>query len=84
MTDRSLDDFLSDSGDSESDTDGSESESTDDEPEAGESVATAEIDPAVATATASPDGAACEACGETVTRRWHDDGRYVCPDCKDW
>lgn len=32
----------------------------------------------------SPDGAPCAACGESVTRRWRDDGDYVCADCKEW
>lgn len=32
----------------------------------------------------TPDGAACEACGATVERRWHDGDVRVCVDCKDW
>lgn len=32
----------------------------------------------------SPDGAPCAVCGGQVTRRWHDDGDYVCADCKEW
>lgn len=28
--------------------------------------------------------ATVDSCGETATRRWHDDGRYVCPECKEW
>lgn len=30
------------------------------------------------------DGSECENCGETVARRWRDDGQMVCNDCKDW
>lgn len=41
-------------------------------------------DPAAPTYDYSPDGAACDACGESVTRRWRDDGDYVCADCKEW
>ncbi|MWG36643.1 DUF7573 domain-containing protein [Halomarina oriensis] len=32
----------------------------------------------------TPDGAACAACEATVERRWRDDGRLVCLDCKQW
>ncbi|WP_435062109.1 DUF7573 domain-containing protein [Halobaculum sp. EA56] len=47
-------------------------------------VAADAVEPAEPAYDVSPDGAACAACGETVTRRWRDDGAYVCPDCKDW
>ncbi|MGM0592706.1 MAG: DUF7573 domain-containing protein [Halobacteriota archaeon] len=42
------------------------------------------VDPAVSTYRWSPDGVACAECGEQVTKRWHDDGRYVCANCKEW
>ncbi|WP_233740808.1 DUF7573 domain-containing protein [Halobaculum saliterrae] len=42
------------------------------------------VDPADPTYDYSPDGASCGACGERVTRRWRDDGDYVCVDCKEW
>ncbi|MFB6096848.1 MAG: hypothetical protein ABEJ74_05630 [Haloferacaceae archaeon] len=42
------------------------------------------VDPAVATYRWSPDGAVCEACGETVDRRWLDGESYVCAACKEW
>lgn len=32
----------------------------------------------------SPDGAPCAACGDRVERRWRDDGRLVCEQCKTW
>jgi hypothetical protein len=45
----------------------------------------------------SPDGAACDACGTVVSRRWRDgeaprasgsrpsaDAAFVCADCKEW
>jgi len=42
------------------------------------------VDPVDPTYDFSPDGAACGACGERATRRWHADGDYVCADCKEW
>ena len=72
MSDHSLDEFARDS---ESD----DAESV----ERGQPESTT-VDPAVATAAVSPDGAPCESCGEAVPRRWHDDGEYVCPACKEW
>ncbi|WP_336328077.1 DUF7573 domain-containing protein [Halovenus sp. HT40] len=81
MSDHSLDEFARDS---ESD-DGEDDPKTDDsEPTDGDEPASTTVDPAVATAAVSPDGAPCEACGTAVPRRWHDDGQYVCPDCKEW
>lgn len=44
----------------------------------------AEAEPAVSTYRWTPDGAACDDCGETVERRWLDDGDYVCAGCKEW
>ncbi|MXR52008.1 hypothetical protein GRX03_10405 [Halovenus sp. WSH3] len=75
MTDRSLDEFVP----------GSDQEA-DDEPAdaATEQSVDTTPDPTTATATVSPGGASCEDCGETVTRRWRDDGAYVCGDCKEW
>lgn len=32
----------------------------------------------------TPGGAACEACGATVERRWRDGAARVCADCKEW
>jgi hypothetical protein len=42
------------------------------------------VDPATTTHAHSPDGAACAACGATVTERWQDAAGMVCPDCKEW
>jgi hypothetical protein len=47
---------------------------------------TAERSPESATATYAwtSVGATCAGCGTTVERRWQDDGRLVCADCKEW
>lgn len=42
------------------------------------------VRPATSTMDWTPDGAACESCGTAVERRWRDDGRLVCPECKQW
>ncbi|WP_227352780.1 DUF7573 domain-containing protein [Haladaptatus salinisoli] len=44
----------------------------------------AAVEPAGATYGWTPDGAACERCGESVERRWSDDDGMVCSDCKEW
>lgn len=36
------------------------------------------------TFTTDPAGGVCEDCGATVSRRWRDGDRLVCPDCKEW
>ena len=41
-------------------------------------------EPEPATAGWAPDGAACEACGETASRLWDDEGQQVCRSCKEW
>lgn len=43
-----------------------------------------EPDEAATTYAWSDNGTTCERCGETVERRWQQDGRLVCPGCKDW
>ena len=30
------------------------------------------------------NGAVCAVCGEQTARCWRDDGRLVCPNCKNW
>lgn len=40
--------------------------------------------PATVTCEWTPGGAACEACGATVERRWDDGGDRVCAECKEW
>jgi hypothetical protein len=42
------------------------------------------VEPTTTTATWSPTGAACADCGTVVERRWRDDERFVCVDCKEW
>lgn len=54
-----------------------------DDAETTDSVAEA-VDPAEATYDHSPEGGACAVCSESATRRWRDDGDYVCADCKEW
>ncbi|PSQ53352.1 hypothetical protein BRD20_04030 [Halobacteriales archaeon SW_8_65_20] len=71
MSDRSLSEF-----------DGAESDASDDA-DSGSTKPDA-TDDFPATTQFSPDGAPCEACGDAVTRRWHDDGGFVCADCKEW
>ena len=92
--DASLDDFLATSEsdasvETESDTATAEAEPADTSAEAepdDTATAAAESEPARATTTYAWDGAgaACEDCGETVERRWQQDGELVCVACKDW
>jgi hypothetical protein len=42
------------------------------------------VAPATPTARWAPGGEACADCERSVTRLWHEDGRTVCADCKDW
>ncbi len=42
------------------------------------------VRPAESTMDWTPGGAPCEVCGASVERRWRDDGRLVCGDCKAW
>ena len=41
-------------------------------------------DTVTVTFTWSDGGGPCADCGGTVVRRWTDDGRLVCGDCKGW
>ncbi|WP_144905294.1 DUF7573 domain-containing protein [Halobellus captivus] len=45
---------------------------------------TDDVDPAATTYQWDPDGVECAECGQTVDRRWSQDGGHVCADCKDW
>lgn len=45
---------------------------------------TADAEPATPTATWTTGGAACDRCGDSVARRWVDDGALVCAACKEW
>lgn len=40
--------------------------------------------PAQSTFAFDPEGVACDACGETVRRRWRVDGAFVCGACSPW
>ncbi len=78
--DRSLDEFLDAENDnSEDDIDEGASSAEPGTPAGGDAPK-----PAQSTVAFDPDGAACEACGATVQRRWRDDGALVCGDCKEW
>lgn len=68
--------------------DGTDDEHTDDDT-ADDTDAEAEFDPDDLTRTVTvygwtPRTAACATCGESVERRWRDDGAMVCRDCKEW
>ncbi len=69
VPDRPLDEFVTE--------DGAESEA--DRTDGAEPAA-----PSVPTMRWSPDGPPCDACGESVARRWRSDGAFVCADCKEW
>lgn len=77
--DRSLDDFASPEGGEGNggvESDPAEADSAE--------VDSTEVEPAESTSTWSTDGADCDRCGTTVTRRWHADGDLVCSDCVEW
>lgn len=84
--DRSLEEFAdADTGDAATNSDAAaDADGGDGSPEADLVDAVDAADPADPTYDYSPAGAACDACGESVTRRWRDDGDYVCDDCKEW
>jgi hypothetical protein len=78
VSDRSLDEFASATGK----RDGADDSSA------------VDADPSLPTMRWSADGAACDACGTVVSRRWQDgeasgsrpsaDATFVCADCKEW
>lgn len=81
--DRSLGDFVGEeTSETESDTPAAAEPATD--VDTGDPVETDAVDPATPTYRFDPDGATCDECGERVEKRWHDDGQFVCADCKDW
>lgn len=49
-----------------------------------ESETGAEADPAESTSTWTAEGADCDRCGATVSRRWHDGDDLVCTECTEW
>jgi len=56
----------------------------DGDPSGPERPSSSDAAPATPTMRRTPAGADCGVCGETVERRWHDDGAFVCTDCKEW
>lgn len=68
---RSLDEFASDPS---PDADSSDDSASTSEP----------VTPIASTTVWSPTGSACDSCGTVVERRWRDDDRLVCADCKSW
>ncbi|SEL13668.1 DUF7573 domain-containing protein [Haloferax larsenii] len=87
MSNRSLDDFA---GAPDDDDDAAESvadhaaESLSDDSETEADVDAPDAPEPLATYRWTPDGTSCPVCGDTVEKRWLDDGQYVCHDCKDW
>jgi hypothetical protein len=43
-----------------------------------------DADPSRPTMRWSAEGAACDACGTVVSRRWQGGESFVCADCKEW
>ena len=84
--DRSLDEFARGEPSAADDAPAAEDDTPDAEADdnAPEATADAEVEPAVSTYAFSPDGAACDACGAVVQKRWRDESGLVCPDCKAW
>lgn len=99
MDDASLDEFVGSERDGDgSDANAEPAEPTDPEPadanategeetevgeEASEEDAATDPTPATVTYQWAPNSE-CAACGESVPRRWQDDGAMVCEDCKAW
>lgn len=87
MDDASLDDFLDDTDEQADDESGGEDTATEDgerQPEPGATPPAGEPDPARTTHQWTPEGTACDACGQVVERRWTGDAGLVCADCKEW
>jgi hypothetical protein len=90
MRETSLEDFLdgSDDGDPDPDENGTGSceGATDEcnEPREHDETAGGVAEPPRPTYTWTPDDATCPDCETSAERRWWDDGRFVCADCKTW
>ncbi|EJN58325.1 DUF7573 domain-containing protein [Halogranum rubrum] len=90
--DRSLDDFAGSGVDVDEDEDETDdvaiaepdAPGTGDATDTDDAVETDAVAPATPTYRFDPDGAACDGCDEVVQKRWHDDGQFVCADCKEW
>jgi hypothetical protein len=57
---------------------------TDADTDAPDASAAVDVDPPRTTCRWSPAGDDCPACGASVQRRWREDDRFVCADCKEW
>ncbi|WP_323171908.1 hypothetical protein [Natrialba sp. PRR66] len=68
----------------ETETDSTANSNTD--PGSASSSGSETLNSSLATYAWSPpaDAAVCSECGEASTRRWRDDGTFVCPACKTW
>ncbi|WP_083867369.1 DUF7573 domain-containing protein [Natrialba taiwanensis] len=68
----------------DTETDSSSDSNTD--PDSASSSSSETLNSSLATYAWSPpaDAAVCSECGEASTRRWRDDGTFVCPACKTW
>ncbi len=92
MDDASLDDFRGETdGEASEEDNGADASKGGGEPDVSEGDNGAETvgeddgsRPTRSTYRCHPDGAECAACGATVRRRWRDDSRFVCTDCKAW
>ena len=88
VSDRSLDEFVTDGESEGNDTDPGAATACDgataDADADVETTDATSVDPAVPTMRWSGAGAACDACGATVARRWRDGEAFVCADCKAW
>lgn len=87
--DRSLEEFMDGSdatreGDEDNTSPDNESRETETESEVVEQPSTLTVHPARSTMAWTGDGAACDACGDIVQRRWRDDEGLVCGACKEW
>jgi hypothetical protein len=87
--DRSLEEFVGDASDGESDADHPKSEANgsghpEDVEEAGDDTEATAPGPIATTYRWSAGGETCELCGERVETRWRAEEAFVCVDCKEW
>lgn len=91
MKETSLDDFASGSDEAGTESEGETSavdteavEQTADSEPAEQATTPEQVAAATSSSQWSPDGIACNSCGEVVERLWVDEGNRVCAACKDW
>ena len=82
--DRSLDEFADAGSDDGSAGDSADAEGKPEDPDEERAAESSAAEPAVPTATWTTDGAACDRCGESDSRRWIDGDELVCAACKEW